>query len=83
MAATEQRNQLRIAVLLTFEAQMLDLAGIDLFGMVSKEYLLATLPKPIVSLGLDVKVREKRRWSRSRALASEYNASLNIDDFNC
>jgi hypothetical protein len=60
MGVTEQTNQLRIAVLLTFEAQMLDLAGIDLFGMVSKEYLEAALPKPIVSLGLDVKVRESK-----------------------
>jgi hypothetical protein len=60
MGAIEQTNQLRIAALLAFEAQMLDLAGIDLFGMVSKEYLEAALPKPIVSLGLDVKVRESK-----------------------
>jgi hypothetical protein len=60
MGAIEQTNRLRIAALLTFEAQMLDLAGIDLFGMVSKEYLEAALPKPIVSLGLDVKVRESK-----------------------
>lgn len=49
-------SSLKIGVLLTFEAQMLDLSGIDLFGMTSKEYLGTSLPKPIVDQGLDVTI---------------------------
>ncbi len=46
---------LRIAVLLTFGAQMLDMAGIDLLGMLSKEYM-ENLPGPLSALGLDVQI---------------------------
>jgi putative intracellular protease/amidase len=56
MAATKQKNDLQIGVLLSFEAQMLDLAGIDLFGMISKEYLETSLPQPVSKLGLDIKI---------------------------
>lgn len=49
-------EKIRIAVLLTYEAQMLDMVGVDLFGMMSKEYLQATLPRPIYDNGLDVKI---------------------------
>lgn len=56
MALGKQEKPLRVAVLLTYEAQMLDLAGIDLFGMMSKEYLATALPRPISENGLDVKI---------------------------
>ncbi|KAK3717444.1 hypothetical protein LTR37_005834 [Vermiconidia calcicola] len=46
---------LRIAVLLTFETQVLDMAGIDLFGMLSKEYM-ENLPGQLSALGLDVQI---------------------------
>lgn len=77
MGATEHANQLRIGVLLTSETQMLDLAGIDLFGMASKEYLLATLPKPIVSLGLEMKVR-RSEMAHIGVIATNDNASLKL-----
>src|SRR5450756_2235872 len=49
MTATEE---LRIGVFIPSEAQLLDLSPIDLFGMMSPEYLQAcTLPAPIVKLG--------------------------------
>lgn len=48
-------DKLRIGVLLTFEAQMLDVSGIDIFGMLDKEYA-AFLPGPLSKLGLDVKI---------------------------
>jgi hypothetical protein len=81
MGATEHMKPLRIAVLLTFEAQMLDLAGIDLFGMISKEYLEAALPNPIVSLGLDVKVCESK--TAHRGLAMNHYTNLRFGRLSC
>jgi putative intracellular protease/amidase len=49
MTATKE---LRIGVFIPVGAQLLDLSPIDLFGMLSPEYLQAcTLPTPIVNLG--------------------------------
>ncbi|KAE9381703.1 PfpI endopeptidase-like protein [Stipitochalara longipes BDJ] len=45
-------TELRIGVFIPSEAQLLDLSPIDLFGMLSPEYLRAcTLPAPIINLG--------------------------------
>ena len=68
-----QKNPLRIGVLLTSETQMLDLSGIDLFGMITKEYLESGLPKPLVDLGLDVKI-----WYIGQSSGSEENKFQNL-----
>lgn len=48
-------SRLRIAVLLTYPTQLLDMAGIDLFGMASKEYM-SNLPGPMTHMGIDVQI---------------------------
>ncbi|RDL34533.1 PfpI endopeptidase-like protein [Venustampulla echinocandica] len=50
MAATKQ---LRIGVFIPASVQLLDLSGIDLFDMITPEYLkLCGLPPPLISLGV-------------------------------
>lgn len=49
---TTTTKELRIGVFIPAGAQLLDLSPIDLFGMLSPEYLRAcTLPAPLVNLG--------------------------------
>lgn len=54
---TEATKAYKVALLLTSKVQLLDLAGIDLFGMLTKEYLTAcSLPAPLVNLGVPVEI---------------------------
>ncbi|KAF3491305.1 ThiJ/PfpI family protein [Arthroderma uncinatum] len=56
--ASKKLEQLRVGVLLTQSVQLLDLATVDLLGMMSKEYIesLGLLPKAISDLGLPVSI---------------------------
>lgn len=42
-------------MLLTYPSQLLDMAGIDLFGMMSKEYM-ESLPGPMAKMGIDIEI---------------------------
>ncbi|EZF32578.1 hypothetical protein H109_05195 [Trichophyton interdigitale MR816] len=57
MAANDSKT-LRIGVLLTHSVQLLDLAAVDLFGMMSKDYIgeVDVFPPDITSLGLPVDI---------------------------
>ncbi|EFE43994.1 ThiJ/PfpI family protein [Trichophyton verrucosum HKI 0517] len=57
MVANDSKT-LRIGVLLTHSVQLLDLAAVDLFGMMSKDYIseVDVLPPEIASLGLPVDI---------------------------
>ncbi|EGD96811.1 ThiJ/PfpI family protein [Trichophyton tonsurans CBS 112818] len=57
MVANDSKT-LRIGVLLTHSVQLFDLAAVDLFGMMSKDYIgeVDVLPPDITSLGLPVDI---------------------------
>ncbi|EEQ27589.1 hypothetical protein McanCB56680_001011 [Microsporum canis] len=56
--ASKTPTQLRVGVLLTQAVQLLDLAAVDLLGMMSKDYIagIGVLPAEIASLGLPVEI---------------------------
>jgi len=57
MAPTTDPKPLRIGVLIHAPVQLLDLSPIDLFSMLTPDYLQAcTLPAPLVNLGIPVTI---------------------------
>jgi putative intracellular protease/amidase len=53
-----QTKPLRIGVLIHAPVQLLDVSAIDLFGMLTRDYLAACkLPSPIVNLGVPVEIK--------------------------
>jgi hypothetical protein len=57
MAPTNEPKPLRIGVLIHAPVQLLDLSPIDLFGMLTQDYLQAcNLPAPLVNLGIPVTI---------------------------
>ncbi|EFQ98453.1 hypothetical protein MGYG_01481 [Nannizzia gypsea CBS 118893] len=77
--ASNDSKPLRIGVLLTYSVQLLDLAAVDLFGMMSKDYIteIDVLPPNIASLGLPCTANIGIRLT-----ASIHDASVSADNLD-
>jgi len=70
---------LHVAVLLIPPVQLLDASPVDLFGMLSKEYLLACkLPAPLTALGIDVVINYVCESGAGTLAQMTANAGLKI-----
>ena len=71
---------LRVGVLLLPSVQLLDLSPIDLFGMCTKEHLLACqLPSPITALGIPVEITYIAEAGPKELAECTANAGLRIN----
>lgn len=70
---------LRVAVLLIPPVQFLDTSPVDLFSMLSKEYLTACkLPAPLAALGLDVVINYVSESGAGTMAEMTANASIMV-----
>ena len=72
-------ERLRIGVLLAGPVQLLDAAPVDLFGMLTKDYLRACqLPEFLVNLGLDIDIQYISELGKGATVDCTANAGLRV-----
>ncbi|KAK2873277.1 hypothetical protein FQN49_002467 [Arthroderma sp. PD_2] len=78
--ASKNPRQLRIGVLLTHTVQLLDLAAVDILGMMSKDYItdIGSLPTAVADLGLAVNIHYIGLEPNCAGTYSECTANIGV-----
>ncbi len=72
-------NSMQVGVLLTSAVQLLDVSPVDLFGMLTKEYLTACkLPAPLIALGISVDIHYIAQSGPGTLQECTANAALRV-----